>query len=143
MKAGIRLACAVSFVIVGLAPACSDGVGPEAAAGTYVLHDINGTAVPLEGVNVPVGGMIRHTADGRAERRVRYRTDFSGTTEEFAAFGTFAIRGDSVALALSENGAQPSWVWQPSAVLRAGVLTLQYPSPVDGPDIVEAYVRVL
>ena len=116
---------------------CIDGVAPRDVAGTYTLQTVNGTPVPLSGVNVLVSGTITLTAIGDAERRASYRIAVDGTVREFVATGTFRLQGSVVELALAENG----YIWRPDAVLREGMLTLTYPHPADGPDIVEVYRR--
>jgi hypothetical protein len=116
---------------------CHDGLAPRDVAGTYTLHSVNGTPVPLSGVNVLVSGAVTLTALGDAQRRVTYRVAADGTVREFVATGRFRVEGSVVELALTQDG----FVWRPHATLQDGTLTLTYPHPADGPDIIEAYRR--
>ena len=115
---------------------CNDGLAPSDVAGTYTLQSVNGTPVPLSGVNVLVSGAVTLTALGKAQRRATYRIAADGTVREFVATGTFSVEGSVVKLALREDGGN---IWRPRATLEDGMLTLTHPHPADGPDIIEAY----
>jgi hypothetical protein len=132
----VRLTLSLIASAAGLA-ACSEGVAPRDVAGTYTLQTVNGSPVPLSGVNVLVSGRITLTAFGGAERRANYRVAADGTVREFVASGTFLVQGSMVELALRED----SHIWRPRAELASGTLALTYPHPADGPDIVEVYER--
>lgn len=132
----LRLAL-TAIMSAGVIAACSDAFGPTAAVSTtYALQTVNGTPVPLPGIYSPLGGQITLTVYGHAERRVRYRMD-DDTVREFVASGTFRLRGSILELALNEDG----YVWRPQAELVGWTITLRYPDPADGPDIVEVYER--
>ncbi|MDP3939836.1 MAG: hypothetical protein Q8R92_17090 [Deltaproteobacteria bacterium] len=126
-----------ALAVAAGAGACADGVGPGRVAGTYALRTVNDSPVPLPGVYEPVSGTITLMAAGRAERRVRYRMTAEGTVREFAATGSFRLRGSVLELALREG----DHVWTPQAELVGARITLRYPHPADGPDIVELYER--
>jgi hypothetical protein len=122
---------ALAAVLVG----CAEPLHPGHLAGTYSLQSVNGTPVPLPGVNAPVAGTITLSAFGHAERRISYTIDAQGTVQEFVATGTYQLIGSELRLALREG----SSVWTPSATLAGSSITLAYPHPADGPDIVELY----
>ncbi len=128
------LRCAVALALLA---ACGNGLGPADVAGTYDLQTVNGTPVPLPGAPAQVSGTITLTPFGQAERRVTYRMDAQGTLQEFVATGSFRLRGSMLELALREDG----YVWKPPAEIAGATISLRYPHPADGPDIVEAYER--
>lgn len=126
----------LALVTVALALAgCTDRLGPSDVAGTYILQSVNGAPVPLPGVQAPTSGSITLTATGLAERRISYTIDAQGKVQEFVAAGTFQLTDSALRLALHEG----THLWTPAAELVGATITLQYPSPVDGPDIVELY----
>ena len=114
---------------------CTQSLPPSNVAGTYVLEAVNGTPVPLPGINAPVGGTITLTAAGNAQRRISYTVDSQGTVREFVAAGTYQLNGSDLRLALQQG----SSLWSPAASLVGTSITLTYPNPADGPDIVELY----
>ncbi len=126
-----------AIIALAVVAACADGVAPADAAGTYDLQTVNGAPVPLAGAPAVVSGSVTLTPAGAAERRVTYRMDTQGTLREFAATGTFRLRGSILELALHEDGS----VWKLTASIVGATITLRYPHPADGPDIVEAYQR--
>ena len=128
-----RRLAAVAFA--ALLAGCADHVAPADIAGTYRLVTVNGTPVPLPGVNVLVDGSMTLTSQGEVERRVRYRIDAQGQVREFDDRGTFQLQGSVLKLALH----QEANIWTPSALLIGTTLRLRYPDPGDGPDIVEFY----
>ena len=133
----VRLIFSTIVSAAGVA-GCHDGLAPRDVAGTYTLQAVNGTPVPLSGVNVLVSGAVTLTALGDAQRRATYRVAADGTVREFVATGRFRLEGTVIELALTEEGGN---VWRPRAALQDGTLTLTYPHPADGPDIIEAYKR--
>jgi len=135
----MRFVCVILSTIVSAAAVagCHDGLAPRDVAGTYTLQSVNGTPVPMSGVNVLVSGALTLTALGDAERRATYRVAADGTVREFVATGGFRVKGSVVELALTQDG----YVWRPRAALQDGTLTLTYPHPADGPDIIEVYKR--
>ena len=114
---------------------CTESLPPSNVAGTYVLEAVNGAPVPLPGINAPVAGTITLTAAGNAERRISYTIDSQGTVREFVAAGTYQLKGSDLRLALQQGTS----LWSPSASLVGMSITLTYPHPADGPDIVELY----
>ncbi len=126
-----------AVIALAVLAACADGVGPANVVGTYDLQTVNGAPVPLAGAPAAVSGSLTLTSVGGAERRVTYRMDAQGTLREFAATGTFCLRGSILELALREDGN----VWKPTAAIAGVTVTLRYPHPADGPNIVEAYQR--
>ena len=116
----------VSLALLG---ACGNGLGPVDVAGTYDLHAVNGTLMPLPGVPALVSGTITLSAVGQAERRVTYRVDAQGSLREFVATGSFHLRGRIPEHALREDGRE----WKPAAEIAGATLTLRYPHPADAP----------
>jgi hypothetical protein len=103
---------------------------PAEAAGTYVLQTVIGRG--------PTTGEFILTADGRAERRVRYAV---AAPFEHLATGTFEIDADGISFALLEAGLPMGYIWPVHGEWRGSSFTIQYPDPADGPDIVETYRR--
>ena len=124
-------AITLTAVLVG----CTEPLPPSYVAGTYALETVNEAPVPLPGINAPVAGTITLTATGVAERRISYTIDSQGTVREFVATGTYQLVGSQLRLALQEGSSQ----WTPSASLVGTTITLTYPHPADGPDIIERY----
>jgi hypothetical protein len=128
---------------LGLAPlaltavlgGCSAPLRPSFVTGTYVLETVNQVPVPLPGINAPVAGTITLTASGTAERHISYTIDSQGAVREFVATGTYQLSHSELRLALQQG----SSLWTPSASLVGTTITLTYPHPADGPDIVERY----
>jgi hypothetical protein len=123
----------LTAVLVG----CTDRLGPAGVAGTYFLETVNGLPLPLPGINAPVAGTITLTATGMVERRISYTIDAQGKVREFTATGTFQLKGSELRLALQDG----TYLWTPSAELVGTTITLTYPNPADGPDIVERYLH--
>jgi len=119
------------FLALALAAACSDSTAPTPveAAGTYSLDAVTGRG--------PVTGSFILTADGRAERRVRYATD----PTETVFIGSFTIDGATIAFNLVPGDMPAAFVWPVSGQWLGSQFTIRYPDPVDGPDIVERYRR--
>jgi hypothetical protein len=112
---------------------CHDGpttprVLLAAAAGTYELQTVIGRG--------PATGRFVLTADGGAERRVRYVVS---SQVEHVATGTFAIGPDGIAFSLTESPGD--YAWPVRGEWRGTSFTIRYPDPADGPDIVETYRR--
>lgn len=126
-------AAALAALIAG----CTEGLGPADVAGTYDLATVSGVPVPTTGAYPIVGGTVTLTSFGSAERRVRYRDGAAGPEREDAASGTFRREGQVLHLALNYGG----YVWSPTAAIVGSALTIRYPNPADGPDIVELYHR--
>ena len=126
----------VPAALLLLAASCSaDGTGPLAApyAGTYVLTSVSGHGAAT--------GSVTLSRAGDAERRVRFQQG-GGLSPEYVARGTIHLRLDGTAdLQLREDDGRSPYVWRPLAKLTAGELTIRYPDPADGPDIVETYRR--
>jgi hypothetical protein len=140
MKMDIRRWEAVLFLSL-LVTGCSELTGVLDANGEYTLELVNGVKVPSSGQRGHVSGVIRLLPGNVAERVVTYQIDSSGTLREFIAIGSYRIRGESLELALREDQGRSQRVWQPRASIRGGVVTLRYPDPGDGPDVVEMYRR--
>ena len=114
---------------------CTDRLTPPDVAGTYILESVNGTSVPLPGIYAQSKGSITLKAPRLVERRISYTIDDQGTVREEVASGTFELSDSVLHLALQAG----TYVWTPSAYLTGSTIRLQYPSPVDGPDVVELY----
>ena len=126
-----------AVILTAVLAGCNERFGPADVAGKYSLETVNGVPVPVPGINAPVAGIITLTATGMAERRISYTIDAQGTVREFTATGTFQVKGSELRLALQEA----TYLWTPSANLVGTTITLTYPNPADGPDIVERYLH--
>jgi hypothetical protein len=124
-----------AITLAALLAGCTEPLRPSHGAGTYVLESVNEAPVPLPGINAPVAGTITLTVTGGAERHISYTVDSLGTVREFVATGTYQLMGSELRLALREG----TFLWTPSANLVGTTITLTYPHPADGPDIVERY----
>ena len=93
------------------------------------------TAGPVDATTLGLVGYVTLQPTGIAE--VVVQSNGKTTTK---ADGTFRVRGTTLDLRLHEAGGGDN-VWTPSASLVDRVLTLRYGSPVDGPVIVQIYVR--
>jgi hypothetical protein len=139
------VAVAAALVAELLAVACgaaSRSQQPLDVAGDYGLESVSGATVPTTGLGAILRGTLTLAPNGSATRRVTYQLSGVAPEKEFIARGTFAIAGDSILLALVEDAAHPERVWRPRAILESGELTLRYPHPADGPDIVEVFRRL-
>jgi len=116
---------------VVLAAACSDSTAPTPvrAAGVYTLESVSGRG--------PVSGSFTLTADGRAERRVRYAT----IPSEVVYVGSFSFEGRTVSFNLLPSSIPADFVWPVSGQWFGAQFTIRYPDAADGPDIVEFYRR--
>jgi hypothetical protein len=124
------------LLCITMVSACGGGaiLTPVLAAGIYGLEGVTGHGY--------AAGSVSLSADGTAERRVRYALPGGGLSAEDVARGTFQVGADgTVDLQLRENDGRSPYVWRPWAVLNGAVLQLRYPDPADGPDIVETYRR--
>lgn len=132
------LAFRVAAVVLASA-ACRGATRPEPdpglAAGAYTLETASGRG--------PASGTLVLTAAGGAERRVRYAAKPGGAAPpEYVAVGTFRAYADgTVAFALREDGGRSPYVWPTRGVYSGPRLSIRYPDPADGPDIVETYQR--
>ena len=82
------------------------------------------------------------TSGGQVERKVRYRQPDGSLSSEYVALGTFHVtETSSLEIGLHEDGGKSPYIWKPLATLRDGVLSLEYPDPADGPNIIEMYKR--
>ena len=116
---------------VAFAAACSDSTAPTPvqAAGVYSLESVSGRG--------PVAGSFTLTADGRAERRVRYATD----PTEIVFIGSFTIDATTIAFNLVPGNMPAAFVWPVAGQWLGSQFTIKYPDPADGPDIIETYRR--
>jgi hypothetical protein len=79
------------------------------------------------------------TAAGQIQRRVRYKNADGTLSREFVESGTFVLAEPSqLAVSFDEDG---GYKWKPLATLKGLSLSLDYPDPADGPNIVETYTR--
>ena len=122
-----------AFCIVALG-ACSDAFGPLDGTRTYVLRTVDGAAVPLSGRYVPVDGQVILSAQGRFERRYRYRVDTTGTLKEEVRAGIYQLRGYVLDVAYVGRH------WSPLGELTGRTLVLRMPRVDDGYTI-EIYER--
>lgn len=126
-----------ALVLTSLLAACSGSLNPPDVSGTYALRSVNGVQVPLPGVNVLVSGAITLTPFGDAHRSVTYRIAADGTVRSFVANGSYRAQDALLQLTLHEG----TYDWHPTTSYAGGTLTLRYPAPADGPDVVEVYQR--
>ena len=117
---------------LALAAACSDSTAPTPvrAAGTYTLAMVTGRG--------PASGFFILSADGRAERRVRYAT----IPDDIIYVGGFRVDGGKIAFNLVPSGRFGDFPWPVSGQWLGSQFTITYPDPADGPDIVERYRRL-
>jgi len=117
---------------VALAAACSDSTAPTPvrAAGVYTLESVTGRG--------PTSGSFTLTADGRAERRVRYAT----IPNEVVYIGSFQLDGAKIAFNLLPGSMPADFVWPVSGQWLGSEFTITYPDAADGPNIVERYRRL-
>lgn len=118
---------------------CGSSVGPtvlspEMVAGDYVMVSYSGITIG-DGPG-QVTGALRLHAIGGVERRLTYRSP-DGSASVQSLVGSFSLAGHGLQLTLLSG----SYAWRPPVTLDGRVLTLTYPSPADGPDIVERYAR--
>lgn len=123
--------------------ACDDVAAPAATSedvsGRYLMMGAEGHPLPLDAPDASQGGEITLTLDGIAVRRVFFSVHPDPRVEEYG-IGTYRTDGNVLDLRLRDVY-QDEHVWTPGATLEAGVITLRYPNPADGPDIVETYVH--
>ncbi len=127
----------LSVVAAILLVGCRDSTGPivynRFVAGTYTLASSSDPAL--------VGGTVTLTSAGGAEQRLEYSVPAGGVFQ-VAAVGTFRARADGVVeLTLHDPARTPRVDWYPRAQFRSGQLEFRFGSPVDGPDIVQVFVR--
>jgi len=117
---------------VALAAACSDSTAPtpEHAAGVYTLESVSGRG--------PTSGSFTLTADGRAERRVRY----ANIANEIVYICSFQLDGATIAFNLIPGTMPADFVWPVSGQWLGSQFTITYPDAADGPNIVEGYRRL-
>jgi hypothetical protein len=132
MSAHIRRSL-LALAAVALA-GCSSPLAPADLAGEYVLVSVNGLALS-NGPGV-VAGTVRLQASGLVERTI-VAVAPDGARIEQRLDGTFIVKGSVVRLALRDD----TYTWRPPARIDGRVLTVTYPSPADGPDVVERYER--
>jgi hypothetical protein len=107
----------------------------SSVVGSYVLDSVSGRG--------PTVGSMLLLPSGQVERKVRYRQPDGSLSNEYVALGTFHLtEASSLEIGLREDGGTSSYVWKPLAALRDGMLSLEYPDPADGPNIVERYKRL-
>jgi hypothetical protein len=80
------------------------------------------------------------TADGHAERRVRYAA--AATSLEYVAVGTYELDATGITFTLREDAGGSSYDWELRGEWRGTRLVVRYGDPADGPDIVETYQRL-
>jgi len=116
---------------VTLAAGCSDSTAPTPvrAAGVYTLESVSGRG--------PISGSFTLTADGAAERRVRY----ANIANEVVYGGSFTFEGRSISFNLLPSTVPADFVWPVRGEWLGSQFTITYPDPADGPPIVELYRR--
>ncbi len=119
---------------VAIAAACSDSTAPTPAqaAGVYTLESVSGRG--------PASGTFTLTADGRAERQVRFASVGGLIAQRFV--GSFSIDRSSIAFNLVPVDTPASYTWPVRGEWLGSQFTIKYPDPADGPDIVERYRRL-
>ena len=132
MRHRLRSLRSLALAVV-VAVACSDGttsVTSVQVAGVYTLESVTGRG--------PESGTFTLTADGRAERQVRFAVT---GPYEYVATGSFEIDAGEISFALVHAGTPSVYVWPVHGEWRGSSFTIHYPDPADGPDIVETYRR--
>lgn len=124
-----HLALAAAFVLAGCTDTTVPSVTPVEAAGIYTLTSVSGRG--------PASGTFTLTADQRVERRVRYAND----PAEVVFVGSFSLDATGIAFTLIPGDRPATYVWPVRGEWRGSELTISYPDPADGPDIVEHYRR--
>src|SRR3954468_6751475 len=107
-----------AFVVaVVVATACSDSTAPTPVqvAGVYSLESVSGRG--------PVAGSFTLTADGRAERRVRYATD----PTEVVFIGSFTVDATTIAFNLVPGNMPAAFVWPVGGEWLGSQFTIEYP----------------
>ena len=129
-----RARVAVCLVAAALG-GCSTTTAPATAiSGTFVLDTASGAG--------PATGTLILTAQGYAERRVRFRLSDSTLSREYLARGIVTVGADQTAeLELREMDLTSSERWKSNVRLMADGLEVEYPNPADGAAIVESYRR--
>lgn len=129
-----RTALALATFVLASGAACHDATSPLAtpseAAGAYALETVLGRG--------PATGEFTLTADGRAERHVRYAV---ASPLEQVSTGTFEIDAIGISFLLIEPGMPGVYAWPVRGEWRGTSFTIRYPDPADGPDIIETYRR--
>lgn len=140
-----RLAALTAFVVFILlvaAAACASGpTGVAALAGRYELRSVDGRALPDERLGGALGGELVLARDGRATRTVRYAR--SGLPDPFVQrmAGTFRVRGTSITLALTAEGATAASRRELAGEVAPPSIVVRYPGPADR-IVEELFVRV-
>jgi hypothetical protein len=127
---------------------CGTVTAPEAAtaAGTYVLHSVDGCSPgPAAAECFPqpswvLGGEMILRPDGSVTRTMHYQFPSDPVARTVTVSGTYSQRGNAVAFALVEDVGGAPFVWRSGAVLSKHGFTLRYPNPADG-EIVEVFAR--
>ena len=128
----------VLLSLAALYSACQGPVAPADVAGVYTLTSVTGAIGASE---TPVSGTLSLTAQGAAERLVRYSVDTTGTLREVLAVGTFRVVDSLVQFTLRADSGQSPFVWYVTATVESdGGLRLTYPRAADG-TIAELYER--
>ena len=126
-------------VLLALLGACKNAAAPRDAVGTYALRTVEGLDMrvsgPVDAATLGWSGYVTLESTLAAERVMQFKDTPATRTS-----GTFRVWGTRLELRLHET-AGGNHVWTPSATLVDGVLTIRYGSAVDGPDIVETYIR--
>jgi hypothetical protein len=102
MSPHTRLRLAVLSSLLALSASCDSATAPSRtpvdAAGLYVLTSVSGRGA--------TSGSFLLTADGRAERRVRYP---AWGEAEYVAIGTYSLDAIGISFLLRENGGASSY----------------------------------
>ena len=127
---------AVVFVLlVGCAsPESPTALAPDDVVGTYGLVSFSGIAADQASATV-TGSLVLHEL-GLVERSISYQTA-DGSEVAQTLRGSYSLSGGSIQLTLLDG----TYAWRPRATLDGPVLMITYPSPGDGPVIVERYAR--
>ena len=122
-----------ALLLAAALAACSNDptVGPEQAAGAYVLESVSGRG--------PSSGTFTLTANGLAERQAHFTS--LGSPFDQHLVGSFRIDGDSIAFMLRPSDKPADFVWPVTGQWLGSQFTIQYPDPADGPNIIERYRR--
>jgi hypothetical protein len=132
----------VAFILLVAAASCaSTPTGVAAVAGRYELRAVDGRSLPDDRLGGAIAGELVLTAGGRATRTVTYARSGLPDPSVRRMAGTFRVRGTSITLALSAEGATPTSRRELAGEVAPSSIVVRYPGPRDR-IVEELFVRV-